>query len=144
MAMAFCAQPSMSFYTEVCPVVEAVNPPSICLTSWRTDHRLPCPLWINLSRDLWPPVTAPFTERGRHALRHTFLLPHPSSIWIMHHQTVGSNESIAQRAWRDTRSLWWLYQAVPSLRLYSAPDVQGAGWWIMGHPSPTSSAVSPH
>lgn len=69
----------------------ALNPPNICLKSWWTDHHPPCPSSINLSGDPWPPVTPPFT----HIDAHTLFLPHPSTIWIMHHQTVG-NELMSQ------------------------------------------------
>lgn len=36
------------------------------------------------------------------------------------------------------------YDGYTSPSFCSAPDVQGAGWWIMGHPSHPTSAVSPH
>lgn len=44
--------------------------------SWWTDHPLPCPSFLNLPGDLRPPATPP--------------APHPSSTWIMHQQTDGS------------------------------------------------------
>lgn len=83
-------------------------------------------------------------DKCKHTHTHTYCL---SSTWIMHIQAVGSelmSQLLSEHGETDTGALWWLYQPVLLLRLYSAPDVQGAGWWIMGHPSRPCSAVSPH
>lgn len=119
-------------------LLHTINSLNICLMSLQRDHLLPCPSCINLSGDPLPPVTNANTHT------HTYCL---SSTWIMHIQAVGSelmSQLLSEHGETDTGALWWLYQPVLLLRLYSAPDVQGAGWWIMGHPSRPCSAVSPH
>lgn len=73
--------------------------------SWWTDHCLLCPSRINLSGDPWPPVTPPFT--------HTLFLPHPSTTWIMHHQTVGS-ELMSQLLREPGETLHWAVMVIPS------------------------------
>lgn len=93
------------------------------MSSWK-DHLLPCLPCLNLS--------------GDHLSTHTFThpLPHLSTTWIIHNETVGSeimSQLLREPGETDTRVVWWLYHAVPLLRLFSAPDVQGLGWWIMGY-----------
>lgn len=73
--------------------------------SWWTDHCLLCPSRINLSGDPWPPVTPPFT--------HTLFLPHPSTTWIMHHQTVGS-ELMSQLLREPGETPRWAVMVIPS------------------------------
>lgn len=127
------AKPPVSFNTQVRLAADAQNPQNSCRASWWTDPPLLCPSCINLSGDLGPPVTTPSHTHSQYSTTQR------SSAWIMYNQTVGSeimSRSLREPGETDTRALWGLYRAGPSLTFYfitlhQMSKVQGDELWVI-------------